>query len=764
MRINVNLKYQDEKYIEKNLLIKIDGLVQGVGFRPFIYKLAQKYNITGWVENANDGVYFEINVNDETNNFIEDIEKNAPKASQIYSINITEIPFKKYHDFSIVKSNVTSQKVTEISPDIAVCDDCLEDIRSQKHRINYPFTNCTNCGPRFSIIKELPYDRERTTMSVFPMCPVCETEYSDIYDRRFHAQPVACNSCGPKYYMQNQELNFTQILELICKIIDNSGVIAIKGIGGYHLTCDARSEVAVAKLRQIKRRDGKPLAVMSKDAVSASKIAEINEEELKLLESWRKPIVLLSLMPENTLPFDICRGLNKIGVMLPYMPIHHLLFEKLSADLIVLTSANISKEPIIIDDEIAEKTFAENVDAVIHYNREIYNRTDDSVCIVQHHVPKLIRRSRSYAPSPIRIKLNAEGIFAAGAELENTFAIGKGNQIIISQYIGDLQSAATLDFYEQTYSRFSNLFLFNPEIAVCDLHPDYNSSIFTKNFGIETIQVQHHHAHIASAMAENELDEKVIGISFDGTGLGDDGNIWGGEIFVCDLNNYERKYHFEYLPVPGGDIATKEVWRSGLSLLYRSYGMRMLDLNIPLIENYKAKARLIMQAIDKKINSPLSSSAGRLFDGISAILGICTEAKYHAEAPMLLESVIQCSTNQTYKYDINNKLIIFDDVIKSIVNDLQNNLTISEISAKFHNTIATICYDLSLKFRDEYGISKVVLSGGTFQNKYLTEKTYKMFENSHIDLFTNSKIPTNDGGIAVGQIAIAAKRRELKCV
>lgn len=751
------------KNIEKNLLIKIDGLVQGVGFRPFIYKLAQKHKVTGWVENANDGVYIEINAGTLSDAFINDIRTTAPIASQIYTIKISEIPYKIFDNFSIIKSSNNSQQVTEISPDIAVCDECLEDIRSQKHRKNYPFTNCTNCGPRFSIIKELPYDRERTTMKSFKMCKICSSEYKNIYDRRFHAQPVACNSCGPKYYIYNQTSEFDELLNQLVAIINNGGTFAIKGIGGYHLGCDAFNEFAVQKLRIIKKRDEKPFAIMANNSNAAKHFAHINSSEEDILNSWRRPIVLLTTK-ENNFPFGITNGLNKIGVMLPYMPIHHLLFDKLNTNALVLTSANISNEPIIIDDDIAEQTFADKCDIIIHYNREIFNRTDDSVAIVQHGICKLIRRSRSYAPSPIRLNFDLEGIFAAGAELENTFAIGKGNQAIISQYIGDLQSAAALQFYEETYSRFSNLFLFKPIIAVCDLHLDYKSSIFANKLNIKTVKVQHHHAHIASAMAENELDEKVIGISFDGTGLGQDGNIWGAEFFLCDLNEYERKYHFDYLAIPGGDIATKEVWRSGISLLYKVYGSKINDLDLEIVNMYRHKLPLIIQAIEKKINSPLSSSAGRLFDAIAAIIGVCTEAKYHAEAPMLLESAINIANDDNYSYNIENNIIIFDKMVSEISQDMLNNVTKSDIAAKFHNTIAKICYDIALILSNKFNINKVVISGGTFQNKYLTEKISKMFNLSHIKLFTNSKIPTNDGGIALGQIAIAAKRRELKCV
>ncbi len=747
-------------------MIKIEGLVQGVGFRPFIFVCAEKFGIKGYVENRNDGVMIEAFAEEfAVYEFIEYIKVNSPAASEIFSLNLQEKDFCTYDDFVIQKSSSVSQAVTEISPDIAVCDSCLEDMLQQKHRIDYPFINCTCCGPRYSIIRTLPYDRDKTTMSEFEMCETCLKEYSDVYDRRFHAQPIACNNCGPVYKSENTEISsFEAILKHLRDIINSGGTFAIKGTGGFHLGCNAFDVNAVSKLREIKKRDGKPFAIMFRDISSLKERVYISKHEEKALSSWRRPIILLKVKENAGFPHGLFNDLDNVGVMLPYMPIHYMLFEQINIDALVMTSGNISKEPVIISNDYAVKAFTDKTNAVITYNRDIYNRVDDSVAFVVNNKERLLRRSRGYAPSPIRIKQDLEGIFAAGAELVNVFAIGKGEQAILSQHIGDLQNMETLEFYEETYSRMKELFLFDPKIAVCDMHPDYLSTKFAKKLGIKTIAVQHHHAHIASCMAENGVDEPVIGISLDGTGYGTDGNIWGGEFFVCDLNDFERKFHFEYLPLPGGDKATEEPWRIGISALHRTFGDALFEMDIDLVKKYENKAHLLVQAIDKKINSPLSSSAGRLFDAVSAILGLCCESEFHAQAPMLLEAVIDKSEIGIYNYAINGKIINFDEMFIDIIGDMARKTPISVISAKFHNTIIDICIRIISILSEETGIVTAAISGGTFQNRYILENLENKFKNSHIKLISQSKVPSNDGGIALGQLAIAGKRRELKCV
>jgi hydrogenase maturation protein HypF len=737
--------------------------VQGVGFRPFIYRLAHRHRLTGWVENRNDGVFIKAEGDaGAVDSFIRAITAEAPLASSINHVAVEEALEEGFADFRIVKSSNTSDKVTDISPDIAVCLDCLEDLKIQPHRIDYPFINCTNCGPRFSIIKDLPYDRHRTTMEPFRMCDTCRKEYEDVLDRRFHAQPVACSVCGPEYELivaERRVKSFQEILAEICSLLEGGKIVAIKGIGGFQIACDAQNEEAVNRLRERKVREGKPFAVMFRNVEALQEYVHLYPEEKKSVQSWRKPIVIA--MEKKRLASDVSVGFRTIGAMLPYMPFHYLLFEKLKIPAIVLTSGNLSDEPIVIDNREAVEKLNRIADAVLVYNREIYNRTDDSVVFSVNEKERLIRRSRGYAPQPVNLQLNVDGIFAAGAELVNCFCIGKGNQAILSQHIGDLKNLETLEFYIESFERFKTLFRVSPELVVCDMHPDYLSTRFAKDMKIPMVEVQHHHAHIASCMAEHNLDEKVIGVSMDGTGYGDDGNIWGGEFFVCDLEGYERKFHFEYVPLPGGDSVTKEQWRTAVSYLYKIYGKDFLKLEIPLIQNLdKDKADLIVQAIDKRINCPLSSSAGRLFDAVAAILNVCAVSKFHAEAPMRLENVASGTIETGYPFDFGD-VISFEPTIREIVEDLLENVKIAVISAKFHNTIINVIFAVVSQIRKETGLNKVALSGGTFQNKYILSRLELILAREKFELFSQCKIPSNDGGIALGQLAVAAKRRSI---
>ncbi len=695
-------------------------------------------------------------------NFIKDIPQCLPEASSLHSLEVSEVKPQGFSDFSIVKSQSISDEVTEVSPDIAVCKACLDDMKSQPHRKNYAFTNCTNCGPRFTIIKGLPYDRPKTTMSVFPLCNTCHKEYSEVLDRRFHAQPVACNTCGPQYtlhYHKGIEMDINAIIKCCCQMLEQGKILAIKGLGGYHLCCDASNEEAVKRLRQRKNREGKPLAVMLKDSDAAEVYLEMDSENKKLLNSWRKPIVLLPIRKE--LAASISIGLSTAGAMLPYMPFHHMLFEKLQIPAVVFTSGNVSDEPIVIDNDEALEKLATIADAVLTYNRDIHNRTDDSVAMIVDDKPRLIRRSRSYAPAPVHLSISTEGIFAAGAELVNCFAIGKGNQAILSQHIGDLKNLETLDFYTESVARFQELFRFTPELIAADMHPEYLSSKFAADLGIKTTLVQHHHAHIASCMAEHHLDEQVIGISFDGTGYGDDGHIWGAEFFVCDLADYERINHFEYVPQPGGDALSKHPWRMMLAYLYHYHGSDCTSLFPAFFENTDTHEReILLTMLKQNINCPLTSSAGRLFDAVSALLGICLNTAYHAEAPMRLEAVAIDDTEATYPYSL-GKSISFKECFSAMIDDIRIGIPVAEVATKFHNTIVDVVVQMACDIRENRDIHTVVMSGGSFQNRFLLEKVSAKLKEINFAAFSQEKLPSNDGGIALGQLAIAAKRREL---
>jgi hydrogenase maturation protein HypF len=744
---------------ENTFLVEIKGLVQGVGFRPFIHRFAVTNHLKGWVENRNDGVAIKITCNTDTlNQLISSIKQTSPPAANIESIDFRQIDKEEFIDFKIVKSKTISNLITDISPDISVCSDCLKDMKVQKNRIDYPFTNCTNCGPRFTIIKALPYDRDKTTMDDFEMCPDCRKEYYDISDRRFHAQPIACYICGPQYSLlcdNKAILRFEDIIDKIVELIHDKKIVAIKGLGGFFLACDALCEEVVTRLREKKNREGKPFAVMFSSLDTIKEYAFVNIPEETSLLSWKKPIVILE--QKKGLAPSVSVGFNTIGAMLPYMPLHYLLFENSDVSAIVLTSGNISDEPIVTDNKTAVEKLLNIADAVLTYNRDICNRTDDSVVTVVNKKERIFRRSRGYVPMPINLNFNVDGILATGAELVNCFCIGKNNQAIISQHIGDLKNIETYEFYCETIERFKKLFWFEPRFIVSDLHPNYLSTQYAIETKLKHIGVQHHHAHIASCMAENNLDEKVIGVSFDGTGYGDDNNIWGSEFFVCNLKEYTRINHFDYMPMPGGDKVTNEPWRMAVSYLYKIYGNDFLKFNFPFLKNINSSSiDLLCNAIDKEINCPMTSSAGRLFDAVAALINLCPYSMFHAEAPMRLEAIIDKKYVQSYPCAV-SKTISFEETIAQIVKDLEQHATLPEISTKFHNTIISVICGVVKEIRNSHDLNKVVLSGGTFQNKYLLERLENLLSNDDFTVFSHKKVPTNDGGIALGQLVIAAR-------
>ncbi len=753
--------------MEKACHITITGLVQGVGFRPFVYRIAIKYNLSGWVKNTNENVEIFIQgPQHRIENFLQEVRSDPPAASHVDQIIPVYTEPIELYGFRITTSENRSDNITEVSPDIAVCNDCLEDMHLQPNRINYPFVNCTNCGPRFTIIRDLPYDRKNTSMKNFPMCNSCRREYEDISDRRFHAQPVACSDCGPHYTLYTESGSIEGIEKIISSIagsILKGGIMVIKGLGGYHLACDATNEDAVIRLRLLKNREGKPLAVMFRDLTTLHQFAEVSETEKRSLVSRRRPIVLLQSKRQKTLASGISAGLNTLGAMMPYLPFHYLIFNELPIPAIVLTSGNISDEPILIDDQKAVDTFLLKTDGVLTYNREIENRTDDSVVRIINDAERVFRRSRGYVPAPVTLKMDTGDILATGAELVNTFCIGKGKQAVLSQYIGDLQNLETTSFYEETLNKFQKLFRMTPAVIAADLHPDYFTSRFaeSKIDSFELVRVQHHHAHIASCMAEHGLDEPVLGVAMDGTGYGSDGNTWGAEFFFCDLASFTRDTHFEYVPLPGGDRGIEEPWRMAFSYLFKVYGEDFALLDVPFPGKiWQEKIDGIVKMIRANINCPLVSSAGRLFDAVSAILGLCRYSTFSAEAPMRLESIIELGHSEYYPYTL-GETINFDHTIAGILGDLKKNINPGIISAKFHNTIITVIFEVTDRMRSRHSCNKVVLSGGTFQNKYLLEGTEKILRRNGFKVYSHHMVPTNDGGISLGQLAVAAKRRQL---
>jgi len=755
--------------------ITVTGRVQGVGFRPFVFRIATGLRLAGWVLNTNEGVIIRLEGEQEViHAFLRDLHGKAPEASLIRSIQSEETTPEMLTEFNIRKSVNLSDETTEISPDIAVCRECLADMEKQVHRIDYPLINCTNCGPRFTIIKDLPYDRSLTTMDVFPMCSVCKGEYEDILDRRFHAQPVACNECGPQYELWKNGKRLSdrvpEIVSLASGVIQKGEILAIKGVGGFHLACHAFDHEAVMALRRRKGRETKPLAVMFRNPEAASAYVKISPLERESLTSWRRPILLLQTKSHASpsLSPALNEGLSTLGVMLPYMPFHYLLMRELKSDAIVLTSGNYSDDPILIDNQTVLDDFKEVADIVITHQRAIYNRVDDSVVRVMAGKPRVFRRARGYCPDPVLVSQDVSGILAMGAELVNSFCIGKGHQAYMSQHIGDLKNPATQLFYRETVDRFASLYRTEPEVIVTDLHPEYSSSktglvlmeeLTLQGRDIHLEHVQHHHAHIASCMAEHGLDEQVIGISFDGTGLGSDGHIWGSEFFRADLSRFERISHLAYLPMPGGDKAVKEPWRMALSCLFHAFGEDLTTMKFPFLEQVgQERIAWILQMIRQQVNMPLTCGAGRYFDAVSALLGLCFHAGYEGEGPMKLESLIRSGIPESYLFEPGSE-ISFARVFRAIVKDIRDGVDREIIATKFHNSIISAIFDTVSGISRQYGIRKVVLSGGVFQNRYLVENLQKRLKESKFNVYMHAAVPPNDGGVALGQLVVAAKRR-----
>ena len=746
----------------------VRGLVQGVGFRPFIRRLALKHCLHGEVINRSDGVRVVLRCDlTAVTRFIDDIRALAPPAANIKLVEYRLTEVRSYSNFTISPSVNDGMTITEVSPDIAVCDECLSDLVNDPRRIDYPFVNCTNCGPRFTIIRALPYDRVATTMAPFEMCPQCASEYGDVNDRRYHAQPVACNHCGPVYVLRadgNEVTGIKAILNEIAGHIASGGSIAIKSTGGYNLMCDALDEEAVALLRQRKQRDMKPFAVMFRDIETLREYCVTDGSEETLLLSWRRPILILR--QKKPLAPSVSNGLNTTGAILPHMPFHYMLFRILATPVVVLTSGNLSEEPIIISDNVALRDLMPVTGCIVSYNREINNRADDSVVRMCSGKAILIRRSRGYAPQPVDLSTGAEGIFAAGAEQKNCFCIGKGTRAIMSQYIGDIKNVATYDYYTETYGLFSSLFMFEPSAIACDMHPDYLSGRFAEELagdrGVPLMRIQHHHAHAVSVMAEHGLSGRVIGVVMDGTGYGTDGNIWGSEFMIASATEFERYTHFEYYKMPGGDLAVAEPWRMALSCLFSAFGSDYDLRSLRLFRKIdKERRNVVNTMLLNGINTPLTCGAGRVFDAVSALLGLCMRSSFDSEAPMRLESAIDCRTEEYYPFGLNGT-VCFGDTFRELVHEAGRK-DISLIAAKFHNTIVQVILSICRRMRNDTGLNEVVLSGGVFQNRYLLEKTSYLLSMNRFRVYTNHQVPPNDGGISLGQLVATAERRRV-CV
>ncbi|UCD10016.1 MAG: carbamoyltransferase HypF [Dehalococcoidales bacterium] len=756
--------------------INVRGVVQGVGFRPFVYQLAVKHNLTGRVSNTSEDVRIEVEgKSDSIERFLADISILAPPRSVIENISVSKHPAAGYQEFVIQESIAEEGKYQLISPDIATCPDCLAEIFDPSNRrYRYPFTNCTNCGPRFTIIEDIPYDRPFTTMKDFTMCPDCRKEYEDPLNRRFHAQPNACPVCGPSLVLLDNtgnQIDTDEVIIASANLLKQDNIIAVKGLGGFLLACDACSENVVNLLRERKHRPFKPFAVMMSSMKEVKSHCEITTEEEKLITSPNSPIVLVKWKLKSNIAKAVAPNIGYLGVMLPYTPLHHLLMRETGLPL-VMTSGNISEEPIAKDNDEALRRLSGIADYYLVHNRDIYARYDDSVMIVEDETPQLLRRARGYAPYPVKLKNRVPETLGCGAELKNTFCLTRDEYAFISQHIGDMENLETLEHYENTVSLYKNLFRIEPKIIAYDMHPDYLATKYAieqsdNNPGLKPVAVQHHHAHIAACMADNDINTPVIGVTFDGTGYGTDGKIWGGEFLVADYNDFRRMVHFEYLPLPGGEAAIKNPYRITAGYLVALMGEDVLQQELPFRKHMtEEQVRMIVEQVKKNINAPLTSSCGRLFDAVSSLLGIRGEVSYEAQAAIEMEMLAYDEPDESgvypYSYTDNQeglRIIRLGDLFSAILTDLHSDTTQAKIAVRFHNTVAAITNNLCKVISDDTGIRDIALSGGVFQNRLLLRKTVEMLKVSGFRVLTHRQVPTNDGGISLGQVVVAGQYR-----
>jgi len=724
--------------------ITINGTVQGVGFRPFIYQLATSLHLQGTVSNGTQGVEIIINITpDILKVFIKKIQNKLPLLASIDTITTIQIEQKLFTDFQIISTNEEGKRTVRIPPDVSICKECeVELFDPGNRRYGYPFITCTHCGVRYSIIYDLPYDRKNTSMKFFEMCKACEKEYTNPLDRRYHAQPIGCWECGPSLSLwdRNEELEMRneELLNIASQFLVDGNILAVKGVGGYHLMCDATNEEAVAKLRERKHRPAKPFAVMAKDMEMARELAQINEREAQLLTSKERPIVLLNAQ-RSTLNPEIAPNISRVGLFLPYTPLHLLLLKKLNRPL-VATSANVTDEPICTNRESLEKLQGV-YDYVLEHSREIVNGCDDSVVMVVNEQQVILRRARGYAPASIKIPFKLDkNILALGANQKSTIAIGFDNEVILSPHIGNLDSIESVEYFKQNIQNLERIYNFTPDIVKHDKHTYYESTKYALSHYGNTKAVQHHYAHILGVMAEKQITGKVLGVAFDGTGYGDDGNLWGGEFLLCDYEGYERVAHLKYFKLLGGSKAIKEPKRVALSLLFDLYGEDAVTLENSTIKAFSiTELKTYFIAWQKGLNAPLSSSIGRLFDAAASLVGVCHTMSFEGESGMILEELYDSSVEGHYTFDYEDGKINILPIIKEIL--LEKNTSVS-VSRFFHTLVEMIVwvhkqYDLPL-----------VLSGGVFQNRVLLELVLERIPN----VIISNTIPPNDGGIALGQI------------
>ncbi len=753
----------------KRQRIEINGIVQGVGFRPFVFNLARRLKISGFVRNTSQGVYIEAQGSEDTlQRFIHSLLKEKPPLAEIISLRQTEISPNGDRDFRIVSSTDSSLAETLIAPDMAICDDCLRELRDPSdRRYRYPFINCTNCGPRFTIIRKIPYDRPNTSMAPFTMCPQCQAEFENPADRRFHAQPNACPQCGPYVWLEEPDREKilavkNEALQKTIRALLQGRIVAIKGLGGFHLTVDATNEQAVQRLRLRKNREEKPLAIMVPNVKSVRRLCILSEKEQTLLTSAQRPIILLKQKESNPIAKAVAPGNRRLGIMLPYTPLHYILFDLLQEYLpekgfpaLVMTSANRSEEPIVISNQEARSRLADIADFLLLHNRDILVRTDDSVVAQFKDQTVFFRRSRGYVPKPVFLPESGPEILAVGGELKNTICLTKGNQAFLSQHIGDLENLRAFKFFEETIKHLQNILRIRPRAVVCDLHPQYFSTQWAKAQNhLPIIQVQHHHAHLAAVLAEWQWNDPVIGLILDGTGYGYDGTIWGGEILIGDFTEIRRVAYFEPMPLPGGEVAIKQPWRTGLAYLYRTFGK-----NLPALPFLQAKpVQTILTMIDNKLNCPLTSSCGRLFDAAAVISGGRETIHYEAQAAIeLMQAVGDQFLPPPYQVPAAVPQIPLRPIIRALTEEALKGTSFDRLAGRFHQTLIHLFAETVQHISKISGIKTVALSGGVFQNEILLLGLLQALQRRGFRVLTHRRVPPNDGGISLGQAAIGQR-------
>ena len=732
----------------ERLCLKIRGIVQGVGFRPFVHKLVRRCGLSGYIKNTSSGVALELEgERPALERFVALLPEQAPVLAVIESMEASYSPeLRGYEGFEIRQSQREEFRNTLISPDIGICEDCLRELRDPRdRRYRYPFINCTNCGPRFTIIKDIPYDRAKTSMVGFPMCPDCDREYHDIDNRRYHAQPDCCASCGPRVFYLDETGNELpgDGIEMAREALKAGKIVAVKGLGGMHLACRCDDEALVKELRRRKQRDEKPFALMCRDVDCVRRVCRLSEAEERVLTGFRRPIVLLEKRQPG---LDYLSENGCLGVMLPYTPLHYLLFGD-DLDMLVMTSANLSDTPILFKNDEALEKLRGIADGFLLHDREIQTRCDDSLCWVLEGREYPARRSRGYVPFPLRMEGTLQSVLACGAEQKASFCLSKGSYVFPSQHIGDLKNMETLENYTQQIAHFKHLFDIEPTLVTCDLHPDYMSTEYAQSLGLPLVQVQHHHAHMAACMADNGLEGEVIGLVWDGTGYGTDGTAWGGECLTGGYAAFQRFGHILPMALPGGDRATKEIDRLAFSLLYAA---GCDTSSISAAETYRAM-------LAAGLNCPLSSGMGILFDGVAAILGIRTRCSYEGQGAILLEAAAKEKEEGVYPVSLSGRPLVFDwrEMVHAIVQDRQRGTETGVIAARFMNTLVEMAVKMAVAAREETGLNRVCLSGGSFQNMYIMHRLPDRLRDDGFQVYHHSRVSTNDEGIALGQLMIA---------